>query len=64
MRGFIGPLQTYTGDTLVQSASAAEAALERRENGSAEGGVLAGVGAPPPVFFCTIEPDSAARQEG
>ena len=53
--------QTFTGDTLVQSAAVAKAALV---NGGGVATVLAGVDAPPPVFFCTVEPASVAQQAG
>ena len=52
------PSQTYTGDTLVQSAAVATALEE-------EGVVslLAPPPVPPPVFFCTVEPSSASNQK-
>ena len=62
-----------TGDTIV-SSKASGAAAERRalkgaglKSGSEEGPsspVLAGVEVPEPVFFCTIEPPSMAKQAG
>lgn len=52
--------QTCTGDTLVQSAAIARAL-------QSEVGVvplLAPPIIPPPVFFCTVEPNSAIAQKG
>lgn len=66
-------LQTATGDTIVSSKSSALAAARRaerkgekkhRENNEAERLLLAGVEIPEPVFFCTIEPPSVAKQPG
>lgn len=66
-------LQTATGDTIVSSKSSALAAARRaeregekkhRQNNEAERLLLAGVEIPEPVFFCTIEPPSVARQPG
>lgn len=48
-------VQTQTGDTLVQSAAVARA-IEK------EGTLLAPPKVPPPVFFCAVEPSSAADQ--
>ena len=59
-----------TGDTLVRSAAAAKVAKREaeRENGRGGGGgrqlVLPGPPLPEPMFFCTIEPESAAYQKG
>ncbi|XP_069483584.1 ribosome-releasing factor 2, mitochondrial isoform X2 [Ambystoma mexicanum] len=67
----VGLKQTATGDTLASSKSAAVAAARRagREAGkkpgeskTSESLILAGVEIPEPVFFCTIEPPSMARQ--
>uniref|UniRef100_A0A8C4MIA8 Ribosome-releasing factor 2, mitochondrial n=1 Tax=Equus asinus TaxID=9793 RepID=A0A8C4MIA8_EQUAS len=64
-------LQTATGDTIVSSKSSALAAARRaeregekkhRRNSEAERLLLAGVEIPEPVFFCTIEPPSMAKQ--
>ncbi|KAJ8396534.1 hypothetical protein AAFF_G00016000 [Aldrovandia affinis] len=67
----VGLKQTVTGDTIVSSKSSAAAAERRalkedeRRRGT-EGGegrlVLAGVEIPEPVFFCTIEPPTLAKQ--
>lgn len=66
-------LQTATGDTIVSSKSSALAACRRaeregekkhRQNDEAERLLLAGVEIPEPVFFCTIEPPSVAKQPG
>lgn len=66
-------LQTATGDTIVSSKSSALAAARRaeregekkhRRNSEAERLLLAGVEIPEPVFFCTIEPPSMAKQPG
>lgn len=40
---------------------AGKTALER---GKESTGMLTRLEAPPPVFFCTVEPDSAAQQQG
>ncbi|PIO34091.1 hypothetical protein AB205_0213140 [Aquarana catesbeiana] len=65
----VGLKQTATGDTIVSSKSAAAAASrrairaeEKKEKKSEEDLVLAGVEIPEPVFFCTIEPPSVAKQ--
>uniref|UniRef100_A0A6I8R8G3 Elongation factor G2 n=1 Tax=Xenopus tropicalis TaxID=8364 RepID=A0A6I8R8G3_XENTR len=67
----VGLKQAATGDTIVSSKAAAAAAARRagregdkkHRDGKTEGSlVLAGVEIPEPVFFCTIEPPSAARQ--
>ncbi|XP_033618690.1 ribosome-releasing factor 2, mitochondrial [Fukomys damarensis] len=69
----VGLKQTATGDTLVSSKSSALAAARRaeregekqqRQSSAAERLLLAGVEIPEPVFFCTIEPPSGARQPG
>lgn len=70
-----GPVitQTVTGDTIVSSkASAAVAACrahnkaeeERASSREMNSLVLAGVEVPEPVFFCSIEPPSMAKQAG
>ena len=52
-------IQTVTGDTLVNSASAAD------ELGGYDSSlILQGPKVPEPMFFCTIEPNSAAYQKG
>ncbi|XP_078071039.1 ribosome-releasing factor 2, mitochondrial isoform X2 [Mustelus asterias] len=64
----VGLKQTATGDTIVSSKSSAAAAACRAGNKSGkkhkeqEGPVLAAVEIPEPVFFCTIEPPSMAKQ--
>ncbi|XP_017446189.1 ribosome-releasing factor 2, mitochondrial isoform X2 [Rattus norvegicus] len=66
----VGLKQTATGDTIVSSKSSALAAARRAGKGErkpgriseAESVLLAGVEIPEPVFFCTIEPPSAAKQ--
>uniref|UniRef100_G3WZ88 Ribosome-releasing factor 2, mitochondrial n=1 Tax=Sarcophilus harrisii TaxID=9305 RepID=G3WZ88_SARHA len=67
----VGLKQTSTGDTIVSSKSSALAAARRarRNEGkmhkhNMEPGslLLAGVEIPEPVFFCTIEPPSVAKQ--
>ncbi|XP_026956621.1 ribosome-releasing factor 2, mitochondrial isoform X2 [Sagmatias obliquidens] len=67
----VGLKHTATGDTIVSSKSSALAACRRaeregekkhRQNDEAERLLLAGVEIPEPVFFCTIEPPSVAKQ--
>uniref|UniRef100_A0A8D3AG04 Elongation factor G2 n=1 Tax=Scophthalmus maximus TaxID=52904 RepID=A0A8D3AG04_SCOMX len=66
----VGLKQTVTGDTIVSSkASAAAAALRAHsDNGAGEKRgdhatvLLSGVEVPDPVFFCTIEPPTMAKQ--
>ncbi|XP_053444694.1 ribosome-releasing factor 2, mitochondrial isoform X2 [Nycticebus coucang] len=67
----VGLKHTATGDTIVSSKSSALAAARRakrdgekqhRKNSEAERILLAGVEIPDPVFFCTIEPPSVAKQ--
>ncbi|XP_066469997.1 ribosome-releasing factor 2, mitochondrial [Tiliqua scincoides] len=67
----VGLKQSATGDTIVSSKASAMAAARQagRDVGSKRGrssGVenflLAGIEVPEPVFFCTIEPSSMARQ--
>ncbi|XP_023422973.2 ribosome-releasing factor 2, mitochondrial isoform X4 [Cavia porcellus] len=67
----VGLKQTATGDTLVSSKSSALAAAQRakrreekqqRQSCEVERLLLAGVEIPEPVFFCTIEPSSWAKQ--
>ncbi|XP_006901492.1 PREDICTED: ribosome-releasing factor 2, mitochondrial [Elephantulus edwardii] len=67
----VGLKNTATGDTLVASKSSALAAAHRakregdkkhRRSNGAERLLLAGVDIPEPVFFCTIEPPSMAKQ--
>lgn len=66
----VGLKQTATGDTIVSSKSSALAAARQAGRGEkrhgrsseAESLLLAGVEIPEPVFFCTIEPPSVAKQ--
>uniref|UniRef100_A0A3P8RMX2 Ribosome-releasing factor 2, mitochondrial n=1 Tax=Amphiprion percula TaxID=161767 RepID=A0A3P8RMX2_AMPPE len=66
----VGLKQTVTGDTIISSKAAAAAAARRAQNDSGaekKGGehaniILSGVEVPDPVFFCTIEPPSMAKQ--
>ncbi|NXH11690.1 RRF2M factor, partial [Bucco capensis] len=68
----VGLKQSATGDTIVSSKASAVAAARRagrdagRENRSTselESLLLVGVEIPDPVFFCTIEPPSMAKQQ-
>ncbi|XP_020777495.1 ribosome-releasing factor 2, mitochondrial [Boleophthalmus pectinirostris] len=63
----VGLKQTVTGDTIVSSKASAAAALHRAQNKTGKTGdsvkvILSGVEVPDPVFFCTIEPPSMAKQ--
>ncbi|NWY02472.1 RRF2M factor, partial [Nothoprocta ornata] len=58
----VGLKQSATGDTLVSSKAAAAAAA-RRAGRAAGDLLLAGVDVPEPVFFCTMEPPSLAKQQ-
>uniref|UniRef100_A0A7N6ASF6 Elongation factor G2 n=1 Tax=Anabas testudineus TaxID=64144 RepID=A0A7N6ASF6_ANATE len=66
----VGLKQTVTGDTIVSSKASAAAAARRAQNdrgtekkgGENAGVVLSGVEVPDPVFFCTIEPPTMAKQ--
>ncbi|XP_020768785.1 ribosome-releasing factor 2, mitochondrial isoform X2 [Odocoileus virginianus] len=67
----VGLKHTATGDTVVSSESSAlaasrrarrEGAKKQKGNSEAERLLLAGVEIPEPVFFCTIEPPSMAKQ--
>ncbi|KAM7392565.1 hypothetical protein PAMA_007602 [Pampus argenteus] len=67
----VGLKQTVTGDTIVSSKASAAAAARRAQNDDSETGkkrreyasvVLSGVEVPDPVFFCTIEPPTMAKQ--
>uniref|UniRef100_A0A7N8XHU3 Ribosome-releasing factor 2, mitochondrial n=2 Tax=Mastacembelus armatus TaxID=205130 RepID=A0A7N8XHU3_9TELE len=66
----VGLKQTVTGDTIVSSKASAAAAARRAQNESETGKkkgehasvVLSGVEVPDPVFFCTIEPPTLAKQ--
>uniref|UniRef100_A0A3Q3KIW3 GTP dependent ribosome recycling factor mitochondrial 2 n=1 Tax=Mastacembelus armatus TaxID=205130 RepID=A0A3Q3KIW3_9TELE len=68
----VGLKQTVTGDTIVSSKASAAAAARRAQNESETGKkkgehasvVLSGVEVPDPVFFCTIEPPTLAKQSG
>ncbi|XP_040275571.1 ribosome-releasing factor 2, mitochondrial-like [Bufo bufo] len=63
-------VETATGDTIVSSKASASAAAHRagrageksKDKKSQDNLVLAGVEIPEPVFFCTIEPSSVAKQ--
>lgn len=65
-------LQTVTGDTIVSSKASAAAAARRaqadsetrKKRGEHASVVLSGVEVPDPVFFCTIEPPTMAKQAG
>ncbi|KFO73734.1 ribosome-releasing factor 2, mitochondrial [Cuculus canorus] len=68
----VGLKQSATGDTIVSSKSSAAAAARRAGRGAGgekrsasdiESLLLAGVEIPDPVFFCTIEPPSMAKQQ-
>ncbi|XP_029430882.1 ribosome-releasing factor 2, mitochondrial isoform X2 [Rhinatrema bivittatum] len=68
----VGLKQTATGDTIVSSKASAVAAArraerdDRRKHSDGKGSeslILAGIDVPEPVFFCTIEPPSLARQQ-
>uniref|UniRef100_A0A3Q2Y0U1 Elongation factor G2 n=1 Tax=Hippocampus comes TaxID=109280 RepID=A0A3Q2Y0U1_HIPCM len=54
----VGLKQTATGDTIVSSKASAAAAARRARTDV----VLSGVEVPDPVFFCTVEPPTLARQ--
>uniref|UniRef100_A0A1A8M876 Ribosome-releasing factor 2, mitochondrial n=2 Tax=Nothobranchius pienaari TaxID=704102 RepID=A0A1A8M876_9TELE len=65
----VGLKQTITGDTIVSSKASAAAAARRAQNDSGTERnreqaniVLSGVEVPDPVFFCTIEPPTLAKQ--
>uniref|UniRef100_A0A3Q2QDY2 Ribosome-releasing factor 2, mitochondrial n=1 Tax=Fundulus heteroclitus TaxID=8078 RepID=A0A3Q2QDY2_FUNHE len=66
----VGLKQTVTGDTIVSSKASAAAAARRAQNDSGTGKkrgehadiVLSGVEVPDPVFFCTVEPPTMAKQ--
>ncbi|XP_075939958.1 ribosome-releasing factor 2, mitochondrial [Anarhichas minor] len=66
----VGLKQTVTGDTIVLSKASAAAAARRAQNDGGSGKrqgehasvVLSGVEVPDPVFFCTIEPPTMAKQ--
>ncbi|NXN49857.1 RRF2M factor, partial [Rynchops niger] len=68
----VGLKQSATGDTIVSSKASAvaaarragrDAAGEKRSTSNVESLLLAGVEIPDPVFFCTIEPPSVAKQQ-
>ncbi|NXI68791.1 RRF2M factor, partial [Anseranas semipalmata] len=68
----VGLKQSATGDTIVSSKASAVAAArqagrgaggEQRSTSDVESLLLAGVEIPEPVFFCTIEPPSMAKQQ-
>ncbi|NWW92957.1 RRF2M factor, partial [Rhynochetos jubatus] len=68
----VGLKQSATGDTIVSSKASAVAAArragrdtggEKRSTSDVESLLLAGVEIPDPVFFCTIEPPSLAKQQ-
>ncbi|KAG1937567.1 ribosome-releasing factor 2, mitochondrial isoform X1 [Pimephales promelas] len=67
----VGLKQTVTGDTIVSSKASAAAAVRRAQKEAESKGslhrestslVLAGVEVPEPVFFCSIEPPTMAKQ--
>ncbi|KAM4532672.1 ribosome-releasing factor 2, mitochondrial [Fundulus diaphanus] len=66
----VGLKQTVTGDTIVSSKASAAAAARRAQNDCGTGKkrgehadiVLSGVDVPDPVFFCTVEPPTMAKQ--
>ncbi|KAM3874024.1 ribosome-releasing factor 2, mitochondrial [Diretmus argenteus] len=66
----VGLKQTVTGDTIVSSKASAAAAARRAQNDGGNGKkrgenaslVLSGVEVPEPVFFCSIEPPTMAKQ--
>ncbi|XP_034566197.1 ribosome-releasing factor 2, mitochondrial [Notolabrus celidotus] len=66
----VGLKQTVTGDTIVSSKASAAAAARRAQNdgeaakkrGEQVSVILSGVEVPDPVFFCTIEPPTMAKQ--
>uniref|UniRef100_A0A3B3UF75 Elongation factor G2 n=1 Tax=Poecilia latipinna TaxID=48699 RepID=A0A3B3UF75_9TELE len=68
----VGLKQTVTGDTIVSSKASAAAAARRAQSDGGMGTkrgdqadigiVLSGVEVPDPVFFCTIEPPTMAKQ--
>ncbi|XP_014829680.1 PREDICTED: ribosome-releasing factor 2, mitochondrial isoform X2 [Poecilia mexicana] len=68
----VGLKQTVTGDTIVSSKASAAAAARRAQSDGGMGMkrgdqadigiVLSGVEVPDPVFFCTIEPPTMAKQ--
>ncbi|NWR89577.1 RRF2M factor, partial [Furnarius figulus] len=68
----VGLKQSATGDTIVSSKASAVAAARRagrnagekkRSVSDVDSLLLAGVEIPDPVFFCTIEPPSMAKQQ-
>uniref|UniRef100_A0A8C4V6I8 Ribosome-releasing factor 2, mitochondrial n=1 Tax=Falco tinnunculus TaxID=100819 RepID=A0A8C4V6I8_FALTI len=68
----VGLKRSATGDTIVSSKASAAAAArqagrdaggEKRSSSDIESLLLAGVEIPDPVFFCTIEPPSVAKQQ-
>ncbi|NXV77619.1 RRF2M factor, partial [Atlantisia rogersi] len=67
----VGLKQSATGDTIVSSKASAVAAArragrdagEKKSTSDTESLLLAGVEIPDPVFFCTIESPSMAKQE-
>ncbi|KAM6327812.1 LOW QUALITY PROTEIN: ribosome-releasing factor 2, mitochondrial [Alca torda] len=67
----VGLKQSATGDTIVSSKASAvaarragrDAAGEKRSTSDVESLLLAGIEIPDPVFFCTIEPPSMAKQQ-
>ncbi|KAM6229820.1 ribosome-releasing factor 2, mitochondrial [Porphyrio hochstetteri] len=67
----VGLKQSATGDTIVSSKASAVAAArragrdagEKKSTSDTESLLLAGVEIPDPVFFCTIESPSVAKQE-
>lgn len=63
----VGLKQTVTGDTIVSSKASAAAAIRRAQAeaesmSNSHSAALAGVEVPEPVFFCSIEPPTMAKQ--
>ncbi|CAJ1070349.1 ribosome-releasing factor 2%2C mitochondrial [Xyrichtys novacula] len=66
----VGLKQAVTGDTIVSSKASAAAAARRaqkdsgaaKKKGEQASVILSGVEVPDPVFFCTIEPPTMAKQ--
>ncbi|KAK0150680.1 Ribosome-releasing factor 2, mitochondrial [Merluccius polli] len=62
----VGLKQTVTGDTIVSSKASAAAAARRANRDQAPetkaSVILSGVEVPEPVFFCSIEPPTMAKQ--
>ncbi|XP_077477996.1 ribosome-releasing factor 2, mitochondrial [Stigmatopora argus] len=59
----VGLKQTVTGDTIVSSKASAAGAARQAASEGRKGVALSGVEVPDPVFFCTIEPPTMAKQD-